>query len=246
MENSDFKEMFDLYRKQLEHEDSLVNARITWYLLIQGALGAFYTFIAKDFLGNRAQIPNSIRLYLALLIFSGLFLTMYTLISVIAATKASDNLAVQCDKVLQEWRRWQVVKSSQDPLYRKLPLPNFPRGGGKVVWHRIGFWFGPWGFLALGLLWLYLLYDYFATVQVVFPVLLRGIGILATFLSMGSMFFEFKNKASIRRVMALGIPFLSGCVLILQNWKFAISLGVYVLSFAIYDFVCSRFTFQGK
>src|SRR4051812_34380313 len=54
LKNSDFKDMFDLYRKQLEHEDTLVNHRISFSTVIQAALVTVFVFVhqAEQSLGK--------------------------------------------------------------------------------------------------------------------------------------------------------------------------------------------------
>ena len=53
LRNADYKDMFDLYRGQMEHEDTLVNHRITFSSVIQTALVTSFVF------ADRFVDPNS-------------------------------------------------------------------------------------------------------------------------------------------------------------------------------------------
>lgn len=146
LKNSDFKDMFDVYRKQMEHEDVLVNQRITFNTVIQGALITCFIF-AENLKALSGSTIGSIRVGLALV---GIVLVGYAFIGILAAVKAADSLASRCDDVLTKWKVW--AEKEQPTLAPFVPV--HPRGGNSKRWHFWGFWFGPWAFLTFFFVWI--------------------------------------------------------------------------------------------
>jgi hypothetical protein len=150
MNNSHFLEMYEFYRKQMEHEDSLVNHRVTWCLLIQAALATLVAVVNSK---SGAQEGPACAVHpshlIGLLSVIGVISTLYTLLGIFAAVQASNSLAGNCEEVRKQWLEWRLKYSG--PSFKNLPIPDYSRGGGTLQWHRLGLIFGPWGFVLPGL-----------------------------------------------------------------------------------------------
>lgn len=146
MKNSDFREMYDLYRKQMEHEDVLVNQRITFNTVVQTALVTSFIF-AGNFLSSK-QVSN----FRIGVCGAGIFLVIYALIGVISAVYASNQLTNKCQLVINKWKICTNIPADIKEL-----IPKRANGGGSVNCHRVGSIFGPWTFLSFGFFWFYAL-----------------------------------------------------------------------------------------
>jgi hypothetical protein len=150
MNNSHFLEMYEFYRRQMVHEDSLVNYRVTWCLLIQAALATLVAVVnSKSGAQEKAACALHPSAVTGLLSMLGVITTIYTLLGIYAAVRASGNLASNCEAVRKQWLEWRLKYSG--PSFKSLPIPDYSRGGGTLRWHRLGLIFGPWGFVLPGL-----------------------------------------------------------------------------------------------
>ena len=144
--HEDFKRMFDLYRHQIEHEDTLTSQRITYSGVIQVALVAT---LAGEFQTLFPNLTNPHHLVAQ----AGIFVSVYTLIGVLAAQYASHSLSKQADQVLESWKEW--AEQNSDPL--KSLIPTRPNGGGSFWAHVVGSIFGSFAFIILFAIWIFLL-----------------------------------------------------------------------------------------
>ena len=156
LKNSDFKDMFDLFRRQMEHEDTLVNHRINFSTVVQGALITAFIFVGQAFpvTGENevAKIAATLASLRTLFCIVGIALVIYALIGILAAIRAWQRLSAKAIQVLTQWERW--TKSNG----QLLPIPDLPYGGGSKMVHFFGTWFGPFAFVMFGVIWVILLY----------------------------------------------------------------------------------------
>jgi hypothetical protein len=154
LKNSDFKDMFDLYRKQLEHEDALITHRVTFSTVVQGALVTAFVFVFNFVVYDKdAELQKQLILELRRgICYIGIGLVAYAFLGIMAAVCAWHRLARKAQIVITEWKKW--AEAHKCPL----PLPERPFGGGSVVIHFFGTVFGPWAFVVFGFMWGYALY----------------------------------------------------------------------------------------
>lgn len=112
------KELYEMLRKQIEHEDNLVNHRLNWLLFSQGFLFlAFVTLLTVDKPLSHKTIA------LCLIAFFGFFVSLFTFLSIFAAFKSLKRLR----------QTWAHPNQSDEKL-RRLAI-GFPQ----ITW--VGKWY---------------------------------------------------------------------------------------------------------
>jgi hypothetical protein len=154
LKNSDFKDVYEVYRKQMEHEDTLVNHRITFSSVIQTALVTAFVFAhnLSQHTGEEAAKDVDVLIIRRSICVIGLIMVVYAFIGIMAAVVAWRKLARKATEVLVLWR---AHAATQEPV---VPIPERPYGGGSATVDVIGTIFGPWAFLVFAVLWGYALY----------------------------------------------------------------------------------------
>ena len=148
MKNSDFREMYELYRKQIEHEDILVNQRITFSTVVQTALVTLFA-LSENFISDEILLVSFRKSACVL----GIGMVVYAFVGVLTAIAASNRLGKRCSDVIAAWKQ----SMSCDHALHNL-LPKRGSGGGSRCIHMFGSIFGPWTFLSFGLFWVYVLF----------------------------------------------------------------------------------------
>jgi hypothetical protein len=117
---------YKIFRSYVEHEDALINNRLTWTTAIQGFLFAIYSFMGAGWNGNETQnVTQAVRQRLVQdLPKLGIFAAIASYVGVLAAVLAIQTLD----------RDWKVVLKT---FPRKAPLPALV-GGGNEVAHWMG------------------------------------------------------------------------------------------------------------
>ncbi len=111
---TDAKQIYDLYRDYVKHEDELINRRLSWNLTLQGFLFAAYG-VSFQVLSNTTADP-AIRVHLRLLpcVFAvvGCLVATLVLMSILAAQSSIDGLKI----------RWRSPSSHiEDNVLEMLP-----------------------------------------------------------------------------------------------------------------------------
>lgn len=85
------KELYEMIRKQIEHEDTLVNQRLIWLMLSQAFLFTAFSTILRDIILN--NWPNSIYVNIPLIIaIVGFLLSLFSFSGILAAFQSLRHL----------------------------------------------------------------------------------------------------------------------------------------------------------
>ncbi len=112
--------LYDRLRKQIEHEDGLVNHRITWLLASQGFL-----FFAYNQVSTAANKPGHFKITLLLIAALGLAITLSIFLSILAAFDSLKNLRASWKYSCQEHFTKQNLTFESEKA--RLILLGFPQ-----------------------------------------------------------------------------------------------------------------------
>jgi hypothetical protein len=143
----DLKSAYSIYRQYAEHEDSLINSRLSWNLTVQGFLLAAFGIVALKLIDTCGTGPVDSRLYLLKLVvfvlpLAGLAVSVVSAIGVLAAALALDKL----DSDWEDKVKLELWKLDRDGEY---VLPRLT-GGGSDRAHNLGLYPAriiPWVFV---------------------------------------------------------------------------------------------------
>jgi len=82
-------EDFAIIRDMLQHEDNLINHRITWMCQIQGLLFAAFGILIQR---NTNSIPNNNNYFMSIIILMGIFISIVSYVSIHIAELAGKDL----------------------------------------------------------------------------------------------------------------------------------------------------------
>ncbi|MHC4396736.1 MAG: RipA family octameric membrane protein [Planctomycetota bacterium] len=92
------EEYYKLARKQIVHEDNLINNRTNWLLATQGLLFAAFGVVVD----NVETVPAEGKLLMYVFPLVGIFLTVITFLSVLGAALAMKNIKADWEEQLKQ------------------------------------------------------------------------------------------------------------------------------------------------
>jgi hypothetical protein len=95
------KELYEMIRRQIEHEDSLINQRLNWLLVSQAfLLAASTTILTRDISQQTLLKPADVPIVLSVITVVGLVLSSFSLMGIRTAQDSLKNLRETWDRSL--------------------------------------------------------------------------------------------------------------------------------------------------
>ena len=130
---------YKLFREQIVHEDNLINNRTNWLLAAQGLLFAAFGVLVNTSEGC-SPVPFKLKLLMNVIPAVGIFVTIFTLLSVLGAVIAMDDIK-------KDWKKLGIdanlplLQCEDTPRLLGFAAPFFIPGIFIVAWLVI--WIEP-------------------------------------------------------------------------------------------------------
>ncbi|MEO1104012.1 MAG: hypothetical protein AAFW98_09835 [Pseudomonadota bacterium] len=132
-ERKSCREVYDVYRDYLKHEDSLINNRMTWLILSQSFFFTTYALAIGRLSAAEEPIRTQIETFLNAVATLGIIVGFATCMSILAALNAIEGLK-------RRWANHGANEATENPTFaeERKRLPDLT-GGGNAFASIFGF-----------------------------------------------------------------------------------------------------------
>ncbi len=142
LDDHDLEALYNKIRRYSEHQDNLINQRLSWFLTLQGFLFAGFSISVKNSFDFNFQLKTEFSYSVFIL---DLFLFMFSLIVCSCAMKISDVVrnSIQASYTATACLRdiWSTTIEGYGPVRKKslnISIPSFPNSDLWLVMKRQG------------------------------------------------------------------------------------------------------------
>ena len=104
---SSVEDYYKLFRDQIVHEDNLINNRTNWLLAAQGLLFAAFGVLVNTSKGF-SHVPSKVKLLMNVIPAVGIFVTIFTFLSVLGAALAMRDIKKDWKKISKKWEEQKI------------------------------------------------------------------------------------------------------------------------------------------
>ena len=109
---------YKLFRDQIVHEDNLINNRTNWLLAAQGLLFAAFGVLVGTSEGC-SPVPSKVKFLMNVIPAVGIFVTIFTLLSVLGAVIAMGDIGREWEKTKNKLKEKGEIDANIPPIQCK-------------------------------------------------------------------------------------------------------------------------------